>query len=48
MALDSTTHRIYLVAAQFGATPAPTADQAHPRPIVLDGTFKVLVIGNPP
>jgi YVTN family beta-propeller protein len=46
MALDSVTHRIYLVAAQFGAAPTPTADQPHPRPSILDGTFKVLVVGN--
>jgi YVTN family beta-propeller protein len=46
MALDSHTHRIYLVAAQFGATPAPTADEPHPRPSVVDGSFKLLVIGN--
>ena len=46
MALDSASHRLYLVAAQFGAAPAPTADQPHPRPSVRDGSFKVLVIGN--
>jgi YVTN family beta-propeller protein len=46
MALDSVSHRLYLVAAQFGATPAPTADLPHPRPSVVDGSFKVLVIGN--
>lgn len=46
MALDAKTHRIYLVAAQFGATLAPTADQPHPRPNVLEGSFKVLIVGN--
>jgi YVTN family beta-propeller protein len=46
MALDEKTHRIYLVAAQFGAPPAPSAEQPHPRPAVLDGTFKVLVVGD--
>ena len=46
MALDSTSHLLYLVAAQFGAAPSPTADLPHPRPSVLDGSFKVLVIGN--
>jgi YVTN family beta-propeller protein len=46
MALDAATHRVYLVAAQFGPAPAPTADQPHPRPSVLDGSFKVLVVGN--
>jgi len=46
MALDATTHRVYLVAAQFGPTPAPTPDLPHPRPGVLEGSFKVLVVGN--
>ncbi len=46
MALDSKTHRVYLVAAEFGAAPAPGADQPHPRPPVIDGSFKVLVVGN--
>ena len=45
MALDPGTHEIYLVAAEFGAPPAPSADNAHPRPPVLEGTFKVLVLG---
>ena len=30
----------------LGATPAPSLEQPHPRPAVLDGSFKVLVIGN--
>lgn len=46
MALDAGTHRVYLVGAQFGAAPAPTEDQPHPRPPVLDGTFTVLAVGN--
>jgi hypothetical protein len=46
MALDSATHRVYLVAAQFDATPAPSAEVPHPRPSIVDGSFKVLVIGN--
>jgi YVTN family beta-propeller protein len=46
MALDARSHRVYLVAAQFGATPEPSADQPHPRPAVLDDSFKVLVLGN--
>ena len=46
MALDSATHQVYVVAAQFGATPPPSADLPHPRPSVLEGSFKVLVIGN--
>jgi YVTN family beta-propeller protein len=46
MALDAGTHRLYLVAAQFGAAPEPSAAEPHPRPPVLDGSFKVLVLGN--
>jgi YVTN family beta-propeller protein len=46
MALDPRTHRIYLAAAQFAAAPAPSADQPHPRPAVVEGSFRVLVVGN--
>jgi YVTN family beta-propeller protein len=46
MALDATTHKVYLVAADFGAAPPATADQPHPRPSIVDGSFKVLVVGN--
>jgi hypothetical protein len=46
MALDPTSHRLYLVAAQFGEAPAPTEEQPHPRPPVLDNTFTLLVVGN--
>jgi YVTN family beta-propeller protein len=46
MALDANTHRIYLVAAQFGATPAPTDEQPHPRPSVPEDSFKLLVVGH--
>jgi hypothetical protein len=46
MALDARTHKVYLVAAEFGPAPPPTADQPHPRPAILDGSFKVLVVGN--
>ncbi len=46
MALDSKTHRAYLVAAEFGPPPAPSPEQPHPRPAVIEGSFKVLVVGN--
>jgi len=45
MALDSKTHQVYTVTAQFGPPPAPTADQPHPRPTMLPDTFVVLVLG---
>jgi len=48
MALDPNSHRIYLVAAEFGEPPTPTAERPHPRPPVLDGTFKVLVVAGGP
>jgi YVTN family beta-propeller protein len=44
MALDSKTHRVFLVSSQFGQAPAPTADKPHPRPPVVPGTFNVLVV----
>jgi YVTN family beta-propeller protein len=46
MALDQSTHRLYLAAAQFGPTPAQAKDQPHPRAPVLDGSFNILVVGD--
>jgi DNA-binding beta-propeller fold protein YncE len=45
MALDEKTHQIFLVTAQFGSRPTPTADNPHPRAPILPDTFKVLVVG---
>ena len=45
IALDPLTHRVYLVAAQFGLKPPPTVEEPDPRAAVLDGTFEVLVLG---
>src|SRR3954468_12650168 len=45
MALDLKEHKIYLVTAKFGPAPAATAEQPHPRPSILPGTFEVLVVG---
>lgn len=44
VAVDPSTHRIYLPTAQFGPAPAATADHPHPRPAILSGTFVVLVV----
>jgi YVTN family beta-propeller protein len=44
MALDSKTHNIYLVTADFGPRPAPTADNPRPRAPILPGSFVVLVM----
>jgi DNA-binding beta-propeller fold protein YncE len=43
--LDPKTHRLYLVAAQFGAAPSPTPEQPRPRPAMVAGSFEVLVVG---
>src|SRR6185369_3967549 len=45
MALDEKTHRVYLAAADFGAPPAPTAEQPRPRPPMVPGSFTILVLG---
>ncbi|MDR3389788.1 MAG: YncE family protein [Rudaea sp.] len=47
MALNPANHNVYLVAAEFGPVPAPTAEQPHPRPAVVDGSFRVLVVASP-
>jgi DNA-binding beta-propeller fold protein YncE len=48
IALDGATQRLYLPTAQFGPTPAATAETARPRPPILPGTFEVLVVGTGP
>ncbi len=45
MALDEHSHRIFLVTASFGPPPAATAENPHPRPAILPGTFRLLVVG---
>ena len=45
MAYDSAADRIYLVSAQFGPRPAPTADNPRPRPTIVPGSFTVIVVG---
>jgi len=42
--LDSRTHHVFLPAAEYGETPAPTADHPHPRAATVTGTFKILDI----
>lgn len=44
MALDEKTHRIFLVTAEFGPPPSPTAEQPRPRPSIIEGTFTILVL----
>ncbi|HEY4741738.1 MAG TPA: hypothetical protein VIH76_14175 [Candidatus Acidoferrales bacterium] len=43
MALDRETHQVFLVTADFGPPPAATADNPHPRPSIVPGSFVVLV-----
>jgi len=45
MALDRSNHNVYLVTAEFGPPPAPTAEHPHPRPPSLPGTFTLLIYG---
>jgi hypothetical protein len=45
MAYDSAADRIYLVTAEFGPRPEPTADNPRPRPVLIPGSFVVLVVG---
>lgn len=44
MALDERSHRIYTVTAAFGDTPAATAEEPHPRPGLVPGSFSLLVL----
>ena len=44
MALDPKTKKIYLPAAKFGEPPAATADNPHPRPKAVPGTFHLVVV----
>jgi hypothetical protein len=45
MTLDTKTHRIFTVTADFGPPPAPTAERPHPRPSIVPGSFVLLVFG---
>ncbi len=44
MAFDPHNGKVYIVSAEFGPRPAATADNPHPRPSVLPGTFSVIVL----
>jgi DNA-binding beta-propeller fold protein YncE len=45
MTLDPKTHEVYLVTAQFGPPPAPTAANPRPFPTLVPDSFVVLVFG---
>jgi DNA-binding beta-propeller fold protein YncE len=44
MALDEKTHTVFLPAAEFGPPPSPTAETPRPRPIMVPGSFVILVV----
>jgi DNA-binding beta-propeller fold protein YncE len=44
MALDPRTHQIFTVTADLGPAPAATEQEPHPRPSVLPGSFRLLVL----
>lgn len=45
MELDEHGHRVFLITADFGPTPAPTAERPRPRPPMIPGSFTLLVFG---
>jgi DNA-binding beta-propeller fold protein YncE len=45
MALDQKTHKIFLLAAEFGPTPPPKEGQKKGRAPVIPDSFHVLVVG---
>ena len=45
LALDSKTHKVFVVTADFGPPPAATAENPHPRRSIVPDTFVVLVAG---
>ena len=45
LALDSQTHNVFVVTADFGPRPAPTADNPRARPPMIPDSFVVLVVG---
>jgi len=45
MTYDPSTDRVYLITADLGPRPDPTAANPRPRPPVIPGTFTVIVVG---
>jgi DNA-binding beta-propeller fold protein YncE len=44
IALDEKTGAVFLPTASFGETPAPTPERPRPRPAIVPGTFRILVL----
>ena len=45
MTYDPVADRVYLVTAEFGPRPAPTAANPRPRPSIVPGSFEIIVVG---
>ncbi|HEV2444487.1 MAG TPA: YncE family protein, partial [Candidatus Sulfopaludibacter sp.] len=45
MTVDDKTHKLYLLAAEYGPAPAPKEGQKKQRPPVIPDSFHVLVVG---
>jgi DNA-binding beta-propeller fold protein YncE len=45
IALDAKTHHVFVMSAEYGPAPAPTAENPNPRPTVVPGTFTLLELG---
>jgi YVTN family beta-propeller protein len=46
IALNKTTHQLYLPTADFGIKPEPTKENPNPRASLVPNSFVVLVVGN--
>jgi|GEM_PF-5528568 len=44
MALVRTSHRVFLVTANFAPAPAATPEHPHPRGAILPGSLRLLVL----
>jgi DNA-binding beta-propeller fold protein YncE len=44
MAVDETTHHIYLPTAQLAPAPAPTPENPRPRRTIVPGTFEIIEV----
>jgi YVTN family beta-propeller protein len=45
MALDPRTHHVFVITADFGPAPEPTADNPRPRPQIVPNSFVLLELG---
>ena len=45
MTFDPKTHNVFLITAEFGPPPAPTAERPRPRPSIVPGSFTLLIVG---